>query len=372
MWQLNAMMRGLPNGSALSRRAWLTVTYTPKGSSSGTDISDDLSQYLISMSYTDNIHGKADDLSLALEDRALLWQGDWFPETGALLDVTIHTYNWENLMDGEKTLALGQYEIDEIELTGMPSTVQIKAVSVPNDTKLRGVKRSRTWDEITVQKCANDIASGNEMELYWDCDEDPKLDHVEQSDESDASILEKICTDAGFSLKLTPEKVIVFDEVKYEAADAAAMIVRPGMMYMKTSSDMPVIHQITGYRFRAKTHDIYGSCHVKYQKGEEKELIEATFEPENPATDKVLEVSEQVESVEEAERLAKRRLREANKETVTGSFTLPGRLDMVAGVLVALIGFGTLDGKYIITKAQHSLGSQYTVTVDVRRCLDGY
>lgn len=371
MWQLSAMMRGLPNSSSLSRRAWLSVIYTPKGGSSGTDISNDLSQYLLSMSYTDNLHGKADDLSLTLEDRGMLWQGDWFPEQGSLLDVTIHTYNWENLMDGEKTLALGQFEIDEIEIAGMPSTVQIKAVSVPNDTKLRGVKRSRTWDEITVKKCANDIATGAEMELFYDCDEDPKLDHVEQSDESDLSILEKICSDAGFSLKVTPEKVIVFDEVKYEAADAVALIVRPGMMYMK-SGDMPIIHQIEGYRFRAKTRDVYGSCHVKYQKGEEKELIEATFEPENPVTDKVLEVSEQVESVEEAERLAKRRLREANKETVTGSFTIPGRLDMTAGILVNLVGFEKMDGKYIITKAQHSLGQRYTVTVDVRRCLDGY
>ncbi|MBQ5345374.1 MAG: transcriptional regulator, partial [Acidaminococcaceae bacterium] len=87
---------------------------------------------------------------------------------------------------------------------------------------------------------------------------------------------------------------------------------------------------------------------------------------------KTLEIKEQVESIADAERLAKKRLREKNKEEWTGNISVVGNLLIVAANTVALQGFGVFDGNYIIVRASHSISNGYTTSFDVRRCLDGY
>ena len=89
---LDNWMKELPTGAELSRRAWLEIKYIPAGETEEKDISEDVSKYLISMSYTDNLSDAADDVTITLEDRAQLWTEDWFPEgEGNMLDITIHT-----------------------------------------------------------------------------------------------------------------------------------------------------------------------------------------------------------------------------------------------------------------------------------------
>lgn len=355
----------------LGRRAWLIVTYTDKGEIEAKDISEELSKYLLSCSYTDNMGGQADDLTITLEDRAGLWFADWFPSTGAMLNVTIHVYNWNSLMEGEKVLELGKFQIDEIEVQGSPSTVQIKATTILQDTPLQGVKKNRTWENISIWKCADDICQENGLTLFWDCDENPNLDHVEQSDESDLAFLQKVCKDAGFSLKADIEQLIIFDEKKYEAKDATLTFSRPGTTFAGDGTTQ-VINLFSGWSMRAKTRDIYYKCHVKHSKGKGKEVIEAEFTAPDKTTGQVLEVSEQVDNVEEAERLAKKKLREKNAEEIAASFSTAGNISLVAGIVINLVNFGKFDGKYIITKASHDIGGSYTTSIDIRRCLNGY
>ena len=67
---LDEWLAELPEGSELSLRAWLEIKYIPAGSTEEKDISEDISKYLISMTYNDNLSDTADDISLELEDRA--------------------------------------------------------------------------------------------------------------------------------------------------------------------------------------------------------------------------------------------------------------------------------------------------------------
>lgn len=355
----------------VARRAWLEVKYTDKGATETKDISSTLADYLLSCSYTDNMGGQADDLTITLEDRGGLWSNAWFPSTGAMLDVTLFTYNWENLDEGRKSLELGKFQIDEIEVQGSPSTVQIKATTILQDTPLQGVKKNRTWENISIWKCADDICRANGMSVFWDCDENPNLDHVEQSDESDLAFLQKVCKDAGFSLKAGITQLIIFDEKKYEAKEAVLRLCRPGTSLV-LSEGVITLDAFTGWSLRAKTRDIYYKCHVKYSKGKDKQVIETTFTAPGRTSGQVLEVSEQVANLEEAERLAKKKLREKNAGEVTASFSSMGNINLLAGITVELANFGKFDGKYIITKASHDVGSSYTTSVDLRRCLDGY
>ena len=347
-----------------ARRISVIIKYNNK------DISVDISKYLKSISYTDNLSGEADDLQITLEDKAGLWQSTWMPEKGALLDVILQQKYWQTLSALPQSLRLGLFEIDEITSSGYPSEVQIKAVSVPDNNTLRGTERSRSWEKAKLQVIANDIASAAGMSLFWDTEENPVLDRAEQTEQSDLSFLYAICKDKGLALKISDKKIIIFDEAKYEAEKAKITIVKPGTVYKKESG-MKYLFVGTGYSLRTKIRDIYAACRVSYQQGSSKSNIEATYTAAGKKG-KTLQVNEQVESVAEALNLAKKRLREKNKDEVTGSLNMLGNFVLLSGVTVNLLGFGAFDDKYLITRASHDIGSGYTTNIDVRRCLNGY
>lgn len=347
-----------------ARRISAIIKYNNK------DISVDISKYLKSISYTDNLSGEADDLQITLEDKAGLWQSTWMPEKGALLDAMLQQKYWQTLSALPQSLRLGLFEIDEITSSGYPSEVQIKAVSVPDNNTLRGIERSRSWEKAKLQVIANDIASAAGMSLFWDTEENPVLDRAEQTEQSDLSFLYAICKDKGLALKISDKKIIVFDEAKYEAEKAKITIVKPGTIYKKESG-MKYLFVGTGYSLRTKIRDIYAACRVNYQQGSSKSNIEATYTAAGKKG-KTLQVNEQVESVVEALNLAKKRLREKNKDEVTGSLNMLGNFVLLSGVTVNLLGFGAFDGRYLITRASHDIGSGYTTNIDVRRCLNGY
>ena len=347
-----------------ARRISVIIKYNNK------DISVDISKYLKIISYTDNLSGEADDLQITLEDKAGLWQSTWMPEKGALLDVMLQQKYWQTLSALSQSLRLGLFEIDEIKSSGYPSEVQIKAVSVPDNNTLRGTERSRSWEKAKLQVIANDIASAAGMSLFWDTEENPVLDRAEQTEQSDLSFLYAICKDKGLALKISDKKIIIFDEAKYEAEKAKITIVKPGTVYKKESG-MKYLFVGTGYSLRTKIRDIYAACRVSYQQGSSKSNIEATYTAAGKKG-KTLQVNEQVESVAEALNLAKKRLREKNKDEVTGSLNMLGNFVLLSGVTVNLLGFGAFDDKYLITRASHDIGSGYTTNIDVRRCLNGY
>lgn len=365
---------GLLAQEHIGRRAWLIVTYN------GKDISESLAQYVLSFSYTDNLTGQVDDISITLEDRAELWEADWMPERGATLDITICTYNWSDLYSEEQDLQLGKFEIDELEVSSAPNVVTIKAVaiSISDDSTLRSTLRSHTWENISVQKAANDIAWQNGMKLQWYCDDNPNIDKLEQNDESDLDVLQKICDDAGFALKVTTDTIIIFDVEKFEKEDVYAEYYHPGTTILNIVENQPKPVQtdaLLNYSFKAKIRDVYKKCHVKYAKDKDKSVIESTF----VAPDKkekegaTLEVHQQVSSQAEAERLAKKKLREKNCEEFTGSFSSDGNMGLCAGETIEMLGFGNFSGKYIITQAKHDISSSgFTSSVEIRKCLDGY
>lgn len=191
--KLNEWKKELTPGTFLGRRAYAQILYTPAGETESKDISEDMMKYLLSIEVTDNLSGQVDDMTVTLEDRAQLWQDTWYPEPGSKLDITLYTLNKNGVNEGIKELPVGEFEVDEIEINGMPTTVQIKAVNAIADTSLRGIKQNQSWDNISLYKIANDIAWRNGMSLDYEpgAQNNPSYEHVEQSDASDLEFLKK-------------------------------------------------------------------------------------------------------------------------------------------------------------------------------------
>ena len=337
----------------LARQAKLIVTYD------NIDITGDLAPYLLSAEYTDQSSAKADDLQITLEDRAGLWRGDWLPQKGATLQATIQTKNWQ--LDGqEETLPCGTFEIDEIECSGSPDVVTIKAASVPDSIGLRGVDRTKAWEKTQLTVIAREIAQNAGLELLFESDDIPEYDRTEQTEQSDLSFLMKLCEDAGLALKITGTQIVIFDEEKYEQADPVMTIVK-GESWVKS------------YSITSSTRDVYTACAVKYHDAATNQTLEYVYTPlEKANTAKTLRINERIDSIAKAEKLAKSKLRQKNKEETKMSLSLIGCTKLVGGVTVMVEGWGKFDGKYFVTDAKHSISGGYSASINIRRCLSGY
>lgn len=361
-----------------ARRAYPKIAYNKK------DITRSMLPYLKSLEFTDSLTGQADDLQITLEDRNGLWLETWFPDKGATLTASILTKYWNDPMEAEKELPLGLFEIDEIECSAMPSETKIKAVSVPNNTTLRGEERTRSWEGYTIQKIAQDIADNAGMQLNFSAKDNPTLERVEQTEQSDLAFLDKLCQDNGLSLKVTDNQIVIFDMADMEAAEPSLTFLRPTVVDLSVttvgSGDSNgkntgnALKQLkpASWHFTSSIRDVYKACTVEHSRGKKKEKISATFTDPTKTEGKTLLVKKDVKSVEEAERMARKALRDKNKDEVTGSLTCMGDTDLSAGLTVTVKGFGKFDGKYIISQVKHSLGNGYRCSVDLRRCLNEY
>ena len=121
-----------------ARYAEVSLTYE------GKDISRDIPPYLLNFTYTDNSSDKADDISLTLEDKERLWCSDWFPTKGDKIRASIIIHNWE-AANRTQSLPCGTFEVDQIECSGPPNQVTIKALSTLVSQPMRQEKHTKAW-----------------------------------------------------------------------------------------------------------------------------------------------------------------------------------------------------------------------------------
>lgn len=336
-----------------SRSTFLDLAYNNH------NISDDLKPHLSDWKYTDNLSGEIDDLQITLEDVEHKWLNDWFPSKGSLLNGVIIKKNWNEAI---KRIKIGKFEVDEIEAGGHPSTVTIKALAVPENNSIRGELKSKSWENATLKLVAGDIAKANNLKLHYKARENPKKDRYEQESETDLSCLYRLCKDEGLCLKLSNSSIVILDEAEYERNPSVATINR------QSKEDDQI--QVQNWRAKTTLSGTYKACRVQYQNSAKKKTIKATFTPPKaPKVGRTLVIKEQIKSVSEGQRLAKNKLREANKEATKVDLMVLSEKHLDAGMTVDLKGFGKFDGKYIITQVIHS---QSLIPLSLRKCLEGY
>lgn len=339
----------------------------------GVDITSDLKQFFLSLTYTDNEEDEADDLQLKLQDRNQEWLESWLEECIAaaaagslMISADITQRDWSN--DGDVLmLPCGVFELDNVSADGPPSTVTIKATSLPYSNSGRQTIKYKAWESYQLSGIAGEIAGNAGLSLMYESSSDPSYDRVEQYDQSDIDFLKKLCHDAGISLKVTNQQLVLFDQVEYERR-AAVYTIKKGTQEEKG--------QYISYKLgTGSANTQYGSCRVSYVDPETGACIEgtATATEDDAKSEQKLEISAKVASSGEAQELAKKNLRLHNKYERTATFNLPGNVNLVAGSNVKLEGFGGWDAKYIIKQAKHTIStSGYTTSITLRRILEGY
>jgi len=320
-----------------------------------------ITRYLIEMSYTDN-YDKTDDIAITLSDREGRFLDEWFPETGDIITARIEVFDWNSRGDN-RTIDLGSFEIDNPRFS---NTLSIGGVAVPITSSVRSEKKNRAWAEINLSGIAGDIAGTAGLSLVYDTDVDPFYDQADQNDKSDLDFLEELCKSDGLCMKVTDGQLIIYEESKYEGKPTVATI---------TKGDSNIIG-VPNFNRDAK--DVYKACEIQYYCPKTDETYVGYFEtPNAPDVGHTLKLRENYNSESDdinLDRKAKARLREENKYEWTCDMTLKGDIIYFTGTNIDIVGWGRFDGKYHIDTAVHSINNSggYTVSLSLRRCLEGY
>ena len=280
---------------------------------------------------------------------------------GMKIQASITRLNWTGNGEEEK-LECGQFELDSVTAQGPPATVTIKGTSLPYSSTIRQTKKSKSWENYTLKGIANEIAEKNGMTCMYLCSSDTTYARVEQYRISDIGFLQKLSQDAGFSLKITNNIIVIFDQAAYESKASVKTILRG-----KAGG-------YTKYKLSTGKNNLYTSCRVCYT-DTSGNLITATAYvkdyDENKEDNQCLEIKQKVANTTEALALAKKMLRLHNKYEFTATFDFPGDPTLLAGLAVELKGWGAWDGKYIIKQAKHTISnSGYATQITLRRALN--
>lgn len=344
----------------LARRVRVSLVFQ------GNDISKSLESYLISCSFTDNAEDKADDLQIQIDDRDGKWLTWLQKETlfnikGAkVAAVIIYENYWDT--GKERLLDCGLFEVDTVSIDGPPQQLTIKATSISQANKIRNEKKNRAWEGYTLQGIAAEIAAKAGMQSLYLSGYHPSYQRKEQVSVSDILFLQSLAKDAGISVKVSSQVIILYDQAEFELKDAVYKIDRLKGGFLS-------------YGFSTKSDDTgYKKAHVKYTNPKTKKSIEATYKlPGAKEDSQTLEITNvKVASKAEALKVAQKRLRAKNKGEYEASFTLPGDPNLVVGVNIQITGWGAFDGKYIVNQATHSITGGYTVALNMTRTMEGY
>lgn len=186
------------------RRAAVTISIK------GHDVTLDLMPHLVSLTYTDKADEELDDLQIVLEDREGLWQGDWLPQAGDIIEASIQTENWREIGTVEE-LPCGKFEVDEMELESSAEggdVVTVKAVPAAVKSSLMLQKKTRSWEKTPITTVISDIAGAAGLDTLY---RGPELvyERVEQRQESDLEFMQRITKEQGLRLAVKSDRVVV-------------------------------------------------------------------------------------------------------------------------------------------------------------------
>ena len=371
------------------RETKLTLLFTE----SKTDATNDVMPDLLSISYDDREADQADEISLTVKDEKGKWAGSWKPDGGETIRAYIKGSTCPKLF-------CGKFYVDSMRVSGSPRVCEIRAVSIPLKAPIRRRLVTKAWENYTLKGILKEIAAKAEIYFYFEVEEDPEYDRLDQKEESDLAFLSRLCQDAGLSIKVTDDTIVIFDQSRYEKMEPVCEV-ELGVSdvlswdFQTTQSDTYKSCVVSWRDIKKKKRKSAGGYNLDLEKPSDKppakhnidlEKIDDSNASKNPAVNTYVYVDpnadangqeyklkRRVTSRAEAERVAKATLRRLNLRSVTGSMTLVGDTRLVAGIVIEVKGFGSFDGNFFIESASHSMSeSGYVTTINVRRVNNKY
>ena len=314
------------------------------------NITNDISQSLISIEYSDKVAGESDELTIKLEDAKGLWKNEWYPEKGATLVASI-------TQDGQ-TLNCGTFEIDEIDVFGSRNDgdyVTIKALAAGIKQGVR-TRKNATYKDNTIRQIAESIAKKFGYSVQGNIP-NVKLGYVVQNRETDLEFLSRIAAPYGLQFNLK-DKILVFTSI-FDLEGKAAIAT-----FKRTD--------LTQYDIKDKTSHIYiVATSIHYVPKAKKTIKKSSKASKNPYTSSdYLLINTKSENDQQAALKAKALLYRNNSLEQEGAIAVPGCILLCAGVNIQLDEMGTsFSGIYHTIGSKHKVDRSggYITTADIKR-----
>lgn len=312
---------------------------------SGRDITADISAFLLSLTYNDKTQGASDEIEIVVDDSDGIWRGEWYPQKGDTIDVTIG-------IDGI-IVPCGVFEIDEIEITGPPDQISIRGLATGIKSPLR-TKKSYAFENQTLRAIAETVADRHGLTVSGEI-ESIQIERSTQNRETDLGFLARIAKEYGHVFNLRGNDLIFTTVYTLEAADPVLAVDRTDLI---------------NYSIRDKTSGVYKSAENKHLNPEKNRLQKgSTVSTDDVSTDDVLQTWTRSENDGQAEHRSKAALHDANSKQQSGSITTPGTPLLLSGSNFDLTGMGALSGLYHVVESSHRIDASggYTTSTEIKR-----
>lgn len=295
------------------------------------NITEDISGCLRSITYVDNTAGETDEISIEVDDVDGRWKGNWYPQKGAKLTLQIGMLSGSPLM-------CGTFTVDEIDISGPPDIVVIKALAAGTGKAVR-TKHSYAHDNKTLRQIVQTVAQKHGFEVLGDIP-DVQLSYVLQNKETDLSFLHGLSNEYGCTFNLRDNKLVFTNSEQLESASGVATI-------NKTD--------VSAYAFNDKTIGTFAGTDVKHYSQKDNEVITGSALDEDFDSEDVEVIRVPADNSQQAEAKARASLNESNSREKTGSCSTSGNTLLLAGNNFNAKGFGNCDGLYHIITSTHTI-----------------
>ncbi|WP_330926829.1 contractile injection system protein, VgrG/Pvc8 family [Candidatus Sororendozoicomonas aggregata] len=304
------------------------------------NITDTIKRHLISLRITDEAGWQSDSLEIRLDDPKSAMA---LPRHGAELLVSLGYIK-------EGTVRMGTFTVDEVSVEGPPETLIIRARAANFRNSLKEQK-TRAWEGVTLGDLVSTIASEHGLSpVISEALAAKVLIHIDQVDESDLHFLTRLSKDMGAISK---------------PAENRLLFVTRGEARTASSKPMPEIplhrSELTRYQFSLADRGKYAAVIAHWHNSETGQSTPVKVGETD--TKPVFTLKGLHPDASAAESAATAKLQALRRGQATGSLTVPGRADLMAETLLQISGIKpTIDGDWIITRAEHELGSQGYIT----------
>jgi len=309
----------------------------------GKDITALINDRVLLLRTTDKAGMESDDFELSLDDRDSALA---LPARGAQLEVYLG-------YAGQELTRLGRYTVDQIDLSGPPSTMAIRGKSAD----MRGTGktiRSGSWESIALQQVVRDIAARNGWQPQ--CPVTTVIPRVDQLNESDFNFVTRIAVQYGCTAKIADGALLVLPRQAGKSASGKDLgVVSVGM------------HDVRRWKFHLQDRGTVKAVQTRHQDQATGQQNTAEASNENAPEDiEAVFVDRHIyPNRSAAEQAAKARLEAFKRSTATVYLEMAGRTDLFAERMLRVQGFKDgLDGDYLIdTVTQTFTASGWDTTV---------
>lgn len=310
----------------------------------------DFSGEIENFSYIDEANGASDSITVVLNDIDGEWHGSRMPKKSTKITASIVISG--NNMKRDKSYNCGSFYLDDVEIQGYPSSCTLGAVSDPVSYAFKTRKRNKTWKNTNLEQVTKDIAKNylkGKMKVVYDA---PliKISALDQDGQTDSSFLNQITEKYGCGLKVYADKLVVYSIEEYEKKHSVKTL---------TEKDIE-----PGWIYRTTINENYTGVKLSYKKTGGKKI-----EVQAGTTKRMLNLSEKVDSMADAMKVALARVNKENANTTTLSFTLRTPAFLSATSCITMQGMGALSGKYFVTRVRHVISNGYKVQVECRKIM---